>query len=147
MELSQSERVRWVVKWLSQKWGITTAEVGRRLGYPSNTYFSQVINGKKPMASSLIDKLAAQDPSINIDFLTGVSDEMLIGEERPGAPEAQPSENIGQLKQQPIPTPRVGIFVPPELAQMVTDLTSIVRDQQAMIRNLIEKWCEKEGNR
>ena len=63
---------------------------------------------------------------------------MLVGEE-------QPSDNSGQLKQQPIPTPRVGIFVPPELAQMVTDLTSIVRDQQAMIRNLIEKWCEKEG--
>lgn len=145
MELSQSERARLVVRWLAQERGVNQKDIGELLGHPNNTYFSTLLSGRKPITKALVDKLAALDPRINVDFLTGVSDKMLIGEERPGAPELQTSENIGQLKQQPIPTPRVGIFVPPELAQMVTDLTSIVRDQQAMIRNLIEKWCEKEG--
>lgn len=51
----------------------------------------------------------------------------------------------------PPQSPRVGIFVPPELAQMVTDLTSTikeqqatVREQQAMIRTLVNGWCKEK---
>ena len=137
MEFSLPQRAQMVVKWLASERGVNQRDIGVLLGYTSNTSFSQVLNDKKVFPKTLPERLAALDPRINIDFLTGISDEMLVGE-------TQPSDNSGQLKQQPIPTPRVGIFVPPELAQMVTDLTSIVRDQQAMIRNLVEKWCEKE---
>lgn len=141
MELSQSERARLVVRWLAQERGVNQKDIGELLGHPNNTYFSTLLSGRKPITKALLEKLAALDPRINVDFLTGVSDKMLIGEEQPDILEERPKAP------QPIPTPRVGIFVPPELAQMVTDLTSIVRDQQAMIRNLVEKWCEKEGNR
>lgn len=139
MELTQSERARLVVRWLAQERGVNQKDIGELLGHPNNTYFSTLLSGRKPITKALMEKLAALDPRINVDFLTGVSDKMLIGEEQPNILEERPKAP------QPIPTPRVGIFVPPELAQMVTDLTSIVRDQQAMIRNLIEKWCEKEG--
>lgn len=138
MEFSLPQRAQMVVKWLASERGVNQRDIGVLLGYTSKTSFSQVLNDKKVFPKTLPERLAALDPRINIDFLTGISDEMLVGE-------TQPSDNSGQLKQQPIPMPRVGIFVPPELAQMVTDLTSIVRDQQAMIRNLVEKWCEKEG--
>lgn len=113
------------------------------LGYTSNTSFSQVLNDKKVFPKNLPDRIAALDPRINIDFLTGISDEMIIGE---GTPEVQ--------RKDPTPTPRVGIFVPPELAQMVTDLTATikeqqvtVREQQAMIRTLIDEWKKERESK
>ena len=136
MELSQSDRIRWVVKWLATQRQITTAEVGKLLGYPSNTYFSQLINGRKQTSADFPQKLAALDPRINIDFQTGISDEMIVGE---GAVEPK--------RQEPIQSPRVGIFVPPELTQMVTDLTAVIREQQAMIKTLVDAWVKKEAER
>lgn len=96
MELSQSERARLVVRWLAQERGVNQKDIGELLGHPNNTYFSTLLSGRKPITKALMEKLAALDPRINIDFLTGISDEMLVGE-------AQPSENIGQLKQRARP--------------------------------------------
>lgn len=118
------------------------------LGYTSNTSFSQVLNDKKVFPKNLPERIAALDPRINIDFLTGISDEMIVGE---GAVEPK--------RQEPIQSPRVGIFIPPELAQMVTDLTALMREQQATIREqqstireqqnmvhkLVDSWVKKES--
>ena len=41
-----------------------------------------------------------------------------------------------------------GIFVPAELAQMVTDLSATVREQQRIIGSLVSTWIkEKEGGK
>lgn len=113
------------------------------LGYPNNTYFSNLLSGRKTISQTLLEKIAALDSRINIDFLTGISDEMIIGE---GPPEVQHKD--------PAPMPRVGIFVPPELAQMMTDLTATikeqqvtVREQQAMIRTLIDEWKKERESK
>lgn len=135
MELSLPERARMVVKWLAAQKGVNQRDIGQMLGYTSNTSFSQVLNDKKVFPKNLPERIAALDPRINIDFLTGISDEMIIGE---GAPAVQ-------RKEAPAPAPRVGIFVPPELAQMVTDLTTTIRDQQAMIRTMVDAWVRREA--
>lgn len=134
MELSQSERLRMAVKWYAALRSITTAEVGSMVGYNNASYFSQLINGKKPIAADVAQKVAALDPRINIDFLTGVSDVMLLGE---GAVEPPVRE------ERPAP-PRVGIYVSPEFVEMVADLTAVVREQQKMINNLVNAWLKKE---
>jgi len=143
MELSLNQRAQMAVKWLASQRGVNQKDIGVLLGYTSSTSFSQVLNDKRAYPKKFPERIAALDPRINIDFLTGVSDEMLIGE---GTPEVKPKEPAQ-------PVSRVGIFVPPELAQMVTDLTSTikeqqatVREQQAMIRSLIDEWRkDKEG--
>ena len=139
MELSQSERARLVVRWLAQERGVNQKDIGQLVGYPNNTYFSNLLSGRKPITQGLCEKIASLDPRINIDFLTGVSNEMLIGE--------NPPEDLFQEApkvQQPTGA-RVGIYVPSELAQMVTDLAAVVRDQQAMIRTLVDETLKNKA--
>lgn len=136
MELSLPQRAQMVVKWLAAERGVNQRDIGQMLGYTSNTSFSQVLNDKKVFPKNLPERIAALDPRINIDFLTGISDEMIVGE---GAVEPK--------RQEPIQSPRVGIFVPPELTQMVTDLTAVIREQQAMIKTLVDAWVKKEVER
>ena len=77
MGLSQSERAKIVVRYLAKKSGITQFEVGQRLGYTNKSAFSSVIGGEKVLPRKFCDRLAALDPEINPDFITGKSDEML----------------------------------------------------------------------
>ena len=42
------------------------------------------------------------------------------------------------------PFRRVGIYVPKELTQLITDMTSVIKDQQAMIRTLVDAWVKRE---
>ena len=109
MELSQSERARLVVRWAASQRGVNQKDIGEMVGYPNNTYFSNLLSGRKPISATLLEKIAALDPRINIDFLTGVSDDMLIGDEQPALPESQPSAS-------PAAPSRVGIYVPPRSA-------------------------------
>lgn len=129
MELSLNQRAQMVVKWLALQRGVNQKDIGLLLGYTSNTSFSQVLNDKKTAPKNLPQRIAALDPRINIDFLTGLSDEMIIGE---GKVEAKPQETVHAGGS------RVGVYVPPELAQMVTDLAAAVREQQTTIRTLVE---------
>ena len=137
MELSQSERTRLVVRWLAQERGVNQKDIGVMLGYPNNTYFSNVLSGRKPISAALAEKIAALDPRVNIDFLTGVSDDMLLGE---NSPKLSDISTPAPAPQQP----RVGIYVPQELAQMMTDLTTTIREQQMMIRTLVDAWVSKK---
>ena len=134
MELSQSERLRLVVRWLASEKGVNQADIGQMVGYSNRSAFSQVLNGKKGVPASLEQKIAALDPRINIDFLSGVSDEMLLGEGAVDPP----------VREERPAYPRVGIYVPPEFVEMVTDLTAVVREQQTMIKNLVTAWMKRE---
>lgn len=76
--MTHSERLRLVVKWLTAERAKSQQEIGEALGYPNGSYFSQLLNGRKPIAASLDAKLASLDPRINPAFLAGQSSEMLL---------------------------------------------------------------------
>jgi len=149
MELSRHERLQSVVKWLAAERGVNQRDIGELLGWTSPVASSQLLNGKKTIPEGLPARLAALDPRINIDFLTGISDQKFLGEDVLEHPEVSA----------PVKQPRVGIFIPPELAQMVTDLTALMREQQATIREqqstireqqnmvhkLVDSWVKKES--
>lgn len=136
MELSQSERARLVVRWAASQRGVNQKDIGEMVGYPNNTYFSNLLSGRKPISATLLEKIAALDPRINIDFLTGVSDDMLIGDEQPALPESPPIAS-------PAAPSRVGIYVPAELVQMMSDLAATAREQQATIHTLVNALTNK----
>lgn len=71
MELLPHERAQAVVRYLAKKNGITQAQVGLRLGYTNKSALSGVLTGSKRLPEKFGEKLAALDPSINPDFLTG----------------------------------------------------------------------------
>lgn len=73
------ERIRAVVRWLSGQTGKKQEEIGRELGYSDKTAFSAVVNGKTKAPQRLPVALAALDPRINLDYLLGKSDDMLLG--------------------------------------------------------------------
>jgi len=147
--LKQQDRARMVVDRLKVHLGKSQAEIGQMVGYTSQSAFSQVLNGKKEFPKVLIERFCALDPSINPDFLTGESDEMFLnGEETPSfAPESPRTERTGTSFTQPVKAAKsTGIFVPAELAQMVTDLSATVREQQRIIGSLVDTWIkDKEG--
>lgn len=126
MELTLPERAKLVVRYLSQKLGVTQAEIGEKMGYSNRSAFSAVLNGLKVLPAKFGERLAALDAEINPDFLAGSSDKMLRSE--PSALEA--------LKQQDRPS---GVYLPLELVKMFTDLSETVRSQQETIRVLVGK--------
>lgn len=139
-------RLQAVVKWLSGQTGLMQKEIGERVGYNNQSAFSQVVKGLKPMPARLPAQIAALDPRINVNFLTGDSDEMLIFSPQ-GAPESTQSAGAGDLPPRAEePAKTAGIFVPAELAQMFTDLTATIREQQRIIGTMVDTWAkEKEG--
>lgn len=148
--LKQQDRARMVVDRLKVHLGKSQAEIGQMVGYTSQSAFSQVLNGKKEFPKVLIERICALDPSINPDFLTGESDEMFLnGEETPSfAPESLRTERPGTSSTQPVKAAKsTGIFVPAELAQMVTDLSATVREQQRIIGSLVDTWIKDKGGR
>ena len=130
MEFSHAERLKSVVRWLCVALGKTQADIARECGYDNESYFSQLLNGKKPIAASLDDKVAALHPDLNVEFLRGNSENMFLdGAAQPAMPAL-----AAPAKKQPRPE---GLFIPAELVQMFTDLSATVRSQQETIRLLV----------
>ena len=133
MELSLADRAKIVAQYLSNKEGITQAQLGEKMGYSNRSAFSAVLNGLKTMPANFCERLASLDPvidpEINPDFLTGKSDEMLRPESgQPAAP--------GLSTKQPGAS---GIYLPLELVKMFTDMSETIKSQQETIRLLVGK--------
>ena len=129
MAISQADRARMIVRWLSDQTNKNMREIGVELGYDNPSYFSQLLNGKKNIPFSLLEKLAALDPRINLDFLKGESEEMLL----PGNVQPRPD-----LISVPASAKKTGVFLPNELVQMFSDLSAAVRSQQETIAALVK---------
>lgn len=146
MGLTQTERIRTIVYWLSGQTGKPLHEIGRTLGYNNRSAFSQVLNGPKAVPKDFPERVAALDPRINIDFLTGASDEMFVNannaqETAPESHEIAPVDNKNPIRREK--RAENGVFVPAELVQMITDLSATIKDQQKMITLLVEKWVKE----
>lgn len=105
------DRIRAVVRWLSGQTGKKQEEIGRELGYSDKTAFSAVINGKTAVPKRLPLALSALDPRINIDYLLGKSDDMLLG--APSAPD---------------------VVLSAEAMKLLSDMMATIRSQQETIR-------------
>ena len=127
------------------------------VGYENGSYFSQLLNGKKQIASSLDGKIAALDPRINLEFLSGKSDIMLINDDGSELrPQEQPqTAGAGENSTRSLKAPKTGFFVPAELADMIKGLSNTIQDQQTlladqqkMIHELVDTWIkDKEGRK
>ena len=129
MELTLPERAKLVVRYLSQKLGVTQAEIGEKMGYSNRSAFSAVLNGLKVLPVKFGEKLASLDDEINPDFLSGSSDKMLRSET------TQPPV-LDVLKQQERPS---GVYLPLELVKMFTDMSETIRSQQEAIKVLVSR--------
>lgn len=133
------ERAQAVVRYLAKKNGQNQYEIGRQIGYTNKSSFSMLLNGKMSFPDSIPERIAALDPSINIEFLKGTSDQMLLdAEDQPlfiPEPEPRPQEKP------PVP---MGVYVPGELVQMFSDLSATVRAQQETIRDLIGRHLNQD---
>ena len=142
MDMTLAERAQAVVRFLAKKTGRKQFEIARDLGYTNKSAFSAVMNGKSPVPKQFPQKLASLDPCINIDFLTGSSDEMLLpGYDSPSIPDTGGHQT-------PPPTGGPGVWLPIELVRMFTDMSATIRSQQETIRALLhptESHAEKEG--
>lgn len=138
MTLTHADRVKAVVKWLKTILGKTQVEIAEMCGYPNGAYFSMLLNGRKPIAASLDEKLAALHPSLNIEFLRGTSDEMFVTGAGEVAPPVEPSAPDPEEDPKEIRKPE-GLFIPSELVQMFADLSATVRSQQELIQALVTK--------
>lgn len=138
MTLTHADRVKAVVKWLKTILGKTQVEIAEMCGYPNGAYFSMLLNGRKPIAASLDEKLAALHPSLNIEFLRGTSDEMFVNGAGEVAPPVEPSVPDPEEDPREARKPE-GLFVPVELVQMFADLSATVRSQQELIQALVAK--------
>lgn len=72
------ERCRAVVHWLMGQTGKKQEQIGRELGFEKKASFSAVLGGKTPVPQRLPFALAELDPRINLDYLIGRSDDMLL---------------------------------------------------------------------
>lgn len=141
MIFSTPDRAKHVIRWLMKETGRTQKDIATQLGYLNHTSLSQVLNEKKTFPDNLAQRIAALDSRINIDFILGKTDDMLIGDNgRQSEPPKEAKTHTATVRTAtPIYSPQKGsIIVPPELAKMFEDLTYTVRSQQDMIRNLID---------
>ena len=148
MGFSQEERARKVIHWLADETGKTQYEIGQLLGYSNKTTLSQFLGGHKPIPAGFNKKLAALDPRINVAYLNGESEEMLIlpaNEPQTGQISTfAPSDDKLPIREKKVA--ENGVFVPAELVQMVTGLTDTVREQQDIIKTLVNAWVKgKQG--
>ena len=130
MDLTRSDRCRMAVKWIAEQKKIPMSQVGELIGYNNASSFSQVLNSKRGVPSTFPDRIASLDSRINVDFLLGESDDMLLpGNAQPDAEELARPQRIARPP---------GVYMPPELLQMFADLSSTVRDQQHLISTLLK---------
>ena len=145
MVLTLAERARAVVQYLAGQTGKKQHEIGQLVGFNNRSAFSQILNGHKSMPKTMPERLSSLDPRINILFLTGDSDDMLLS--APGGPEVPlfstqtPSGSKSAAKK--VNAQENGVFVPAELVQMITYLSTTIKDQQKMITLLVEKWVKE----
>lgn len=97
------------------------------------------------MPKTMPERLSSLDPRINILFLTGESDDMLISPSgEPETPRILTQFPLGgKSSTEKVNSPENGVFVPAELVQMITDLSTTIKDQQKMITLLVEKWVKE----
>ena len=145
LALKQSDRVRMVVDHLKVKLGKTQGEIGQMVGYTNASAFSQVISATKKFPASLTERFISLDPTLNPDFIIGTSNDMFV----PGCgtasngPESTQTAATGDYAPRPLKAPKSpGIFVPAELAQMFSDLSTTVRDQQRTIGALVDTFIK-----
>lgn len=116
------------------------------MGYDNKSTFSQFLNGHKQIPRGFPSRLATLDPRINILFLTGESDDMLLS--APGGPEvplfSTQTPSCSKSPAKKVNAPENGIFVPSELVQMISDLSATIKDQQKMISSLVDTWVKKQ---
>ena len=145
MDLTLAERARAVVQYLAGQTGKKQHEIGQLVGFNNRSAFSQILNGHKSMPKTMPERLSSLDPRINILFLTGDSDDMLLS--APGEPEtpriSTQTPSGGKSFIEKVNAPENGVFVPAELVQMITDLSATIKDQQKMITLLVEKWVKE----
>lgn len=108
-----SERARAVVRWLMGQTGKKQEEIGRELGFQKKASFSAVLTGATPVPQRLPTDLAALDPRINLDYLTGKSDEMLL--------------SSGSV-------PGGDVVLSGAAMKLLTDMMATIRSQQETIR-------------
>lgn len=134
MDLPLAERAHYAVRWLMRQKKKTQAEIASELGYTNPTVLSQILTGKKPFPNSLPERIASLDESLNIDFLRGNSEDMLVNGPRQPITPAPPSPR--NTTQAPKVTKSQGIFIPAELATMFSDMAATIRMQQETIQSL-----------
>ena len=141
MDMTLAERTQAVVRYLAKKAKKTQFEIGQELGYTNKSSFSAVLNGKSPIPKMLPKRIVALDPSVNIDFLLGISDDMLM----PGY--SRHTDTAGG-NQTPPQSQGAGVWLPIELVRMFTDMSATIRSQQDTIRQLLsstESHADKGG--
>lgn len=145
MVLTLAERARAVVQYLAGQTGKKQHEIGQLVGFNNRSAFSQILNGHKSMPKTMPERLSSLDPRINILFLTGESDDMLISPSgEPETPRILTQSLLGgKSSTEKVNSPENGVFVPAELVQMITDLSATIKDQQKMITLLVEKWVKE----
>lgn len=129
MDSDAAQRVRTVVRYLAEKRNTTMFEIGQLLGYSSKSAFSQMVNGKTPVPLTIPDRLVNLDPSLNIEFLLGTSNNILKE-----GPQPFPQDILPKPKHKEEEKP-AGVFLPAELVQMVSDMTATLRSQQQTIQS------------
>ena len=76
------ERCRLAIGYLTNSMGVTQKEVGIKLGYNNESYFSQVLNGKTGNIKRLIDRIHDLNKNINKEWLTDGTGNMLLSDNR-----------------------------------------------------------------
>ena len=106
-----SERARAVVRWLMGQTGKKQEEIGRELGFEKKSSFSAVLTGKQKIPQRLPFDLSKLDPRINLDYLLGKSEEMILSG-------GVPSD----------------VVLSGQALQLLTDMMATIRSQQETIR-------------
>lgn len=135
--MKKHERAQSVVRYLAKKLGRNQYEIGQMIGYMNKSSFSMLLNGKTSFPDNIPERLAALDPTINVEFLRGTSDRMLLGDgEQPLFVSTDPDQVQQEPEPQKQPVP-MGVFIPGELVRIMTDLGATIRSQQETIRLLV----------
>lgn len=79
--MGELERIRIAVKWLIGQ-GIAENQegIGKLVGYANKSSFSQLLNGKKPLPSSFINRLSALHDKLSYEWLSSGEGVMLTSE-------------------------------------------------------------------
>ncbi len=136
MELSKPERAKIAVRYIAKKLNKSQQDVGVMLGYPNKAYFSAVLNGKaRYFTDNLAPKIVLLEPSINLDFLKGESDQLLVGDaNQPAIPEMV----VPYATEQTDSPAKTGVYVPKEFMSMLGEMSATIRSQQETIHKLVD---------
>lgn len=81
--MDELTRIKTVVKWLiGQGYAGNQESVGKLLNYSNKSSFSQLLNGKKPLPSNFIERLAGLHDKLNSEWITSGQGDMLKSDAR-----------------------------------------------------------------